>query len=198
MTISPLQIRVAANKKNIIDEADEWVSYDKIELRVGDRTIEGGGFDDGSNKAYFGFTPKESFIWDGEPVTMVLREARIEKKAAASDIVSLPNLSERPQTVTTELAGYPVRLTYSKSGNDLIVESESPNPEFGGIVQMFIEPRGKRIYSKDQQPGYGLPGSVGNKRAAVFSGFAGDSVQLHLFLYMVLDPDRKVEIPLIR
>lgn len=196
--ISPLQIRVAADKKNMPDEAEEWVSYDKVELLVGDRTIEGGVFDDGSHKTYFGFTPNESFIWAGEPVTMVLREARIEKKAAASEIVSLPNISERPQTLATELAGYPIRLTYYTSGNDLIIESESPNPNFGGIVQTYIEPRGKRIYSKDRQPGYGLPGSVGNKRAAVFSGFAGDSVQLHLFLYTILDPDRKVEIPLIR
>lgn len=190
LIVTPLQIRVMLeNNKNSPDQP--YAYYDKAELILNGRTIEGGLWSTEKSGSFYRFESPEWYKdWSPVPMTLQLSEARIVKRAN-DRWFPLETVSESKQTIKTNLDGFPVTFTYYQQDQDLIVESQSDNPKFLGISQTAVKLDGKAIYP---QPNPMPPGGAGsNKRTDLYPGVLAKqgTLQLSPGFYSYSDPERK-------
>ncbi|MFB5674078.1 DUF4179 domain-containing protein [Paenibacillus terreus] len=107
----------------------------------------------------------------------------------------LTNISEQKQSITTRVGGYPVQWTYYMKDNDLYVETESSDPDFGGINQTYIGKGKERIIGKPLTINF--VGDGDNKAVDVYKNFKGTKASVYIFFYSVEDVEKEMRIRLL-
>ncbi|MGE7688933.1 DUF4179 domain-containing protein [Lysinibacillus sp. NPDC097214] len=179
LVITPSRVKLYFNKKNIDANSNlVYINYHQIKLRIGDQELSGYFYED-----YLSFETQE-LIKDitNKEIALTLNDASVEYKAEKQDKVELTNISDVPQTIKTELDGYPIDITYYANGSDLIVESESKNEQFGGIVQNVIYQNGKKIFAESRSNDGVLRT---HKQVETFKNIKEKDITLNFFFYTV-------------
>jgi len=179
LVITPSKVKLYFDEKNRDANSNLiYINYHQIKLRIGEQELLGNYWD-----GYLSFETQE-LIKDitNKEIALTLDDASVEYEAEKQEKVELTNISDVPQTIKTELKGYPIDITYYANGSDLIVESESKNEQFGGIVQNVIYQNGKRIFAEDRSND-GLF-SI-NKQVETFKNIKDKDITLNFFLYTV-------------
>ncbi|MUT64727.1 DUF4179 domain-containing protein [Paenibacillus sp. NEAU-GSW1] len=194
LVITPLEIRLTYDDKSSGNFNFPTIRYDKAVLHINGQDIEGGGWleDDGSG-GYLSFESPEWYKdWSNVPMSLTLSEPRIQDKAPADQLLQLTSPNSAAQQVSTELQGFPVTFTYYMEGQDLIVESSSPDTNFRGITQSYLVSGEEHILSEmNPKP----PGGNGtNKTIERYQDVPEGDLLLSPFLYVWTDPLRKAEI----
>ena len=141
LVITPSRVKIYFDKKNINSESNEvFINYNEVTLQIGEESLE--GYID--SEGYISFETQgvlENI--KSKQISLSFNDARVSYKGEKQDKVRLTNISNEPNTIHTEIKGFPIEITYYSKGDDLIVESESNDKRFGGITQSVIYKRTK-------------------------------------------------------
>jgi len=178
LVITPSKVKLYFDEKNIDSNSLGHINYRQIKLRIGEQELSG-YFD----KDYISFETQE-LIKDitNKEISLTLNDAKVSYEAKKQDKVELTNISDVPKSIKTELNGYPIDITYYTKGNDLIVESESKNEQFGGITQNVIYQNGKRIFAESRSNDGVLRT---HNQVETFKNIKEKDITLNFFLYTV-------------
>ncbi|WP_206700633.1 DUF4179 domain-containing protein [Lysinibacillus sphaericus] len=178
LVITPSKVKLYFDEKNIDSNSLGHINYRQIKLRIGEQELSG-YFD----KDYISFETQE-LIKDitNKEISLTLNDAKVSYEAKKQDKVELTNISDVPKSIKTELNGYPIDITYYTKGNDLIVESESKNEQFGGITQNVIYQNGKRIFAETRSNDGVLRT---HNQVETFKNIKEKDITLNFFLYTV-------------
>jgi hypothetical protein len=115
---------------------------------------------------------------------------KVEERTAKDQLIKLTAPTSSKQTVATKLHQYTIDFTYYKEGKDLIVESTSSDPLFGGIVQTYIDQGGKRLFA-EMNP---TPprGNGTNRKIERYTNISNGDLMLNPFLYLWSDPSQTI------
>ncbi|MNI17213.1 hypothetical protein D3C73_705750 [compost metagenome] len=196
LTISPSQIKVTreTDQQPFDPKKYESVNYKHSNLRIGNQVIEGGFFLDGDKESYKFEAPNVITLAE-QPMTLILSNARIQRQAGIDYQITLKQPNETKQTITSVIEGYTVRYTYYKQGHDLIIETDSPNTDFGGIVQTYLT-KGK-FRTADEQISAGLFNNGVNKQVETYKNIPEGDIDIAPYSYIVIDENQSIEIPLL-
>ncbi len=179
LVITPSEVKLYFEEKYIDSNSNiAHFNYRQFKLRIGEQELSGNNFKD-----YISFETM-GLIKDitNKEISLTLNDAKISYEAGKQDKVELRNISEVPKTINAELNGYPIDITYYTKGNDLIVESESKNEQFGGITQNVIYENGKRIFAETRSNDGVLRT---HKQVETFKNIKEKDITLNFFLYTV-------------
>ncbi|OXS75957.1 hypothetical protein B1B04_02885 [Lysinibacillus sp. KCTC 33748] len=179
LVITPSNVKLYFDEKYTDSNSNiAHFNYRQIKLRIGEQELSGNYFDD-----YLSFETQE-LIKDitNKEISLTLNDAKVSYEAEKQDKVELTNISDVPKTIKTELNGYPIDITYYTKGNDLIVESESKNEQFGGITQNVIYQNGKRIFAETRSNDGVLRT---HNQVETFKNIKEKDITLNFFLYTV-------------
>ncbi|MFF2909627.1 DUF4179 domain-containing protein [Paenibacillus sp. NPDC057934] len=194
MVVTPTQIRVAVRSK-VKGFAD--IPYQKISLEVNGRTLEGGLYrspkDDPYLRSYKFELPSDLVITKETPITFV-GKYKVTTHQDDKIPVLLTDISNKKQTLNSEVGGYPVHWTYYMQGEDLYVETGSEDAHFGGINQTHINLGADRIIGKPVTVNFSGDGN--NKAIDVYKGFKEKEASLYMFYYTTDDPDKETRVQL--
>lgn len=192
MIVTPTQIRMKAGHEKYMR-----IPYLRYALDV-DGTMINGGYpagdrDDPESTTYRFELPPGVKVAEQTPVSLVFQYEVLEHKDAKEPI-RLTNISERKQTITTQVGGYSVLWTYYKQDGKLYVQSECADPLFGGINQTYINRGGERLIGKPVTTNFSGDGN--NRAIDEYSEFDGTEAELYIFWYYTENPDKELRIPL--
>ncbi|MFC4403769.1 DUF4179 domain-containing protein [Gracilibacillus xinjiangensis] len=185
LAITPSSVKLYYNEDTISSE-QIFVQFDTIKLQLGEHELN--GYFSGENYLTF---ETESVLKDidDQPISLSLTDAKVSYEGTDQDKVLLENISKEPQTVKTDVKGYPVEFTYYLDGSDLIIESESEDEQFAGVTQSVIYDHNDRIFA-DTRSNDGLNPS--NKQVETFTNINEQDIMLHVFLYSTYEDRTKV------
>jgi hypothetical protein len=147
MVITPTQIRVSVKVK----EKYAQIPYHKVELEVGDKTLEGMQYTSPKNDPFlttYSFERPGDLVIDKQtPVTFVGRY-KVTVHDDDKTPLQLTNISADKQTLIRETGGFPVKWTYYMQGSNLLVETQSDDARFGGVNQTHINLGKDRILGR--------------------------------------------------
>jgi len=190
MTITPSQIKLEAANQ-------EYFSvFHQYKLDVGGTVLSGGKFPEpNSSKTTFRFQfPSDVRITDPQvPVTLIAKHLTVTHDGGDVPI-RLTEISEKPQTLETDVGGFPVTWTYYMSDGSLYVQSVSADPEFGGVNQTYQLNNGKRVYG--QPANAGVMGDGVSFSIDKYPNFTGQEVELYIWKYSTEHPEKEVRVPL--
>ncbi|GIP40543.1 hypothetical protein J31TS4_38230 [Paenibacillus sp. J31TS4] len=201
LVVTPLEIRLMYDevRNSFPKEGTALVDYTSVKLLVDGRELDSGsGFwmtEDGGRYRRFELPEwYEQKDWGQLPMKAILSGKKVQERAPEDHLLTLARPSADKQTVTTELHGFPVTFTYYKEGSDLLVESSSSDPSFGGITQSYLNIGGERMYAElNPTP----PGGNGtNRKTERYINVPSGDLKLNPFLFVWFDPDAKVELNL--
>lgn len=109
--------------------------------------------------------------------------------------IRLTNISEKKQTITTQVGGYPVLWTYYRQDNNLFVQSESADPSFGGVNQTYMGKGEQRLTGK--QVTVNFSGDGNNKAIDMYANYEEKEAQLNIFWYYTEKPDKSLRTELV-
>jgi hypothetical protein len=138
--------------------------------------------------------PAQMSITKDTPVFLIGKHEVIKHDGGDIPTV-LTDISEQKQTITTKVGGYPVQWTYYMKDNDLYVETESSDPDFGGINQTYIGQGKERIVGKPLTVNF--TGDGDNKAVDVYKNFKGTEASVYIFYYSVEDAEKEMRIQLL-
>ncbi|WP_235813368.1 DUF4179 domain-containing protein [Heyndrickxia oleronia] len=189
LVITPSRVKIYFDKKNSNSESNEvFINYNEVTLQIGDESLE--GYID--SEGYISFETQgvlENI--KSKQISLSFNNARVSYKGGKQDKVRLTNISNEPNTIHTEIKGFPIEITYYSKGNDLIVESESNDNRFGGITQSVIYKKDKRIFA-DKRSEDGLHRH--NNQVETFKNIKDKDLTLNIFLFTVYEERPKTVI----
>ncbi|WP_068617886.1 DUF4179 domain-containing protein [Paenibacillus tuaregi] len=200
MVVTPLEIRLMYEEGGRFPEPGvPLVNYDSVKLIVDGREMDSGsGFwttKDGRFYRRFELPQwYEQKDWRNVPVKVILSGKKVQERANKNHLLELVQPAAERKTVKTELHGTSVEFTYYKKGKDLIVESSSSDPSFGGITQSYLDMKGERKFPEmNPNP----PGGNGtNHKTERYVNVPEGDLKLNPFLYQWVDPKARVELNL--
>ncbi|MEQ6356687.1 DUF4179 domain-containing protein [Lysinibacillus sp. M3] len=179
LVITPSNVKLYIEEKYIDSNSNiAHFNYRQFKLRIGEQELSGEYYKD-----YISFDT-QGLLKDitNKEISLILNDAKLSYEAEKQDKVELTNISGVPKTIKTELNGYPIDITYYTKGNDLIVESESKNEQFGGITQNVIYQNGKKIFAETRSNDGVLRT---HKQVETFKNIKEKDITLNFFLYTV-------------
>lgn len=190
MTVTPTQVRLV-----LTQEKYETFPYMDYQLDVGGTLLTGyiSGKVGNPNKTELRFeiAGLNAASLENQPLTFVAKN-RVEGLYGDDNSIQLTNISAKPQSVTSNIAGYPISWTYYMKDNNLYVESLSPDPGFAGVNQTY--------YLEDKEKIYGTPEFMGilenNKRMDVYENFDKEELEILIYKYLTNKPNDELRIPL--
>ncbi|MEB2301125.1 DUF4179 domain-containing protein [Lysinibacillus xylanilyticus] len=180
LVITPSKVKLYFDEKNIDSNSNiAHFYYRQFKLRIGEQELLSGDY----YKDYISFET-QGLIKDitNKEISLTLNDAKVSYEADKQDKVELENISDVPKTIQTELNGYPIDITYYAKGDDLIVESESKNEQFGGITQNVIYQNGKRIFAETRSNDGVLRT---HNQVETFKNIKDKDITLNFFYYSV-------------
>ncbi|MDP5274797.1 DUF4179 domain-containing protein [Chengkuizengella axinellae] len=188
LTITPTLISIKG-KKNQIKNGIEIVGYDEISLRIGDQTYEGGYFPSNKSKFEFQFRIDQPLPPIIEDISLKLNDASVQTILYPdSPSLVLTNISNEKQTVTSNVADYPVEFTYHMIDGDVIIESSSSNLTYQGLQTYYIDQKDKRQFARKED--IGLFNKQINTVKETYFDYQDSSMELFIYSYSKLDKDR--------
>lgn len=190
MTVTPTQVRLI-----LTQEKYETFPYMDYQLDVGGTLLTGyiSGKVGNPNKTELRFeiAGLNAASLENQPLTFVAKN-RVEGLYGDDNSIQLTNISAKPQSVTSNIAGYPISWTYYMKDNNLYVESLSPDPGFAGVNQTY--------YLEGKEKIYGTPEFMGilenNKRMDVYENFDKEELEILIYKYLTNKPNDELRIPL--
>lgn len=200
LVITPLEIRLMYDESQDFPEPGApLINYESVKLLVDGREMDSGsGFwttKDGRFYRRFELPQwYEEKDWDNVPMKVILSGKKVQERANKDQLLALAQPAAERKTVKTELHGISVEFTYYKEGKDLIVESSSSDPSFGGITQSYLDVNGEKKFPEmNPSP----PGGNGtNHKIERYVNIPEGNLKLNPFLYQWFDPKAKVELNL--
>lgn len=190
MTVTPTQVRLI-----LTQEKYETFPYMDYQLDVGGTLLTGyiSGEDGNPNETELRFeiTGLNAASLENQSLTFVAKN-RVEGLYGDDNSIQLTNISAKHQSVTSNIAGYPISWTYYIKDNNLYVESLSPDPGFAGVNQTY--------YLEGKEKIYGTPEFMGilenNKRMDVYENFDKKELEILIYKYLTNKPNDELRIPL--
>ncbi|AWB44731.1 hypothetical protein DCC85_11225 [Paenibacillus sp. CAA11] len=200
LVITPLEIRLMYEMGGRSPQPDvPLIHYESVKLIVdGQEMDSGSGFwttKDGRFYRRFELPQwYEQKDWSNVPMKVILSGKKVQERANKDHLLTLDQPAAQKKTVTTELHGTSVEFTYYKEGKDLIVESSSSDPSFGGITQSYLDINGERKFPEiNPNP---PEGNGTNRKVERYVNIPEGDLKLNPFLYQWFDPKARVELNL--
>lgn len=190
MSVTPTQVRLI-----LTQEKYETFPYMDYQLDVGGTLLTGyissEVGDPNETELRFEITGLNGASLENQPVAFVAKN-HVEGLYGDDNSIQLTNISAKPQSITSNIAGYPITWTYYMKDNNLYVESLSPDPGFAGVNQTY--------YLDGKEKIYGTPEYMGilenNKRMDVYENFDKKELEILIFKYLTNKPNDELRIPL--
>jgi hypothetical protein len=192
MVITPTQIRVKARHEKYVR-----FPYMNFELDIDGTTLHGGysvNPDDPTETTFRFERPIGMQINAGMSIELVAKY-QVEEHKDAKDPIRLTNISEKKQTITTQVGGYPVLWTYYRQDNNLFVQSESADPSFGGVNQTYMGKGEQRLIGKPVTANFSGDGN--NKAIDMYANYEKKEAELNIFWYYTEKPDKSLRTELV-
>ncbi|MEC0226028.1 DUF4179 domain-containing protein [Paenibacillus alba] len=192
MIITPTQIRVKTSHEKHVQ-----FPYKNYELEIDGVRLEGWSSQNEKD-------PTESIYRFERPIGMEIKEDkpiafigsyRVEEHKDAKDPIRLTNISEKKQTITTQVGGYPVVWTYYRQDNKLFVQSESADPGFGGVNQTYMGKGEQRLIGKPITVNFNGDGN--NQAIDMYANYEKNEAELNIFWYYTEKPEQSLKVELI-
>ncbi|MBG9757760.1 DUF4179 domain-containing protein [Lysinibacillus sphaericus] len=186
--VTPTQVRLIFTSKD--KETYIRVPYNDYYLDVGGTLLKGRlNLEANRTELHFEMVGLNATALANQPVTLVAKE-RVNEFEGDSQPVRLTNISDKPQTKTSSIGGYPITWTYYKKDNYFYVESSSTNPSFGGVGQTYYLDNNERVG--------GIPRIRldHNKIIDEYDNFNKKDIDIYIWKYATLQPDEELRIPL--
>ena len=182
MTVTPTQIRLIFNHEKKYTR----VPYMEYQLDVGGTLLKGyiwelyiPGHPD-KTELRFEMAGLDSATIVNQPISLIAKY-RVDDWSGDDNPIRLTDISTKPQSVKTEIAGYPITWTYYMKDNHLYVESLSSDPMFGGVNQTYYLQGKERYYGKPVK--MGLLGDGNNKQMDVYENFDQNELNIYIWNY---------------
>ncbi|TDF95134.1 DUF4179 domain-containing protein [Paenibacillus piri] len=189
MIVTPTQIRIKASHEKYMR-----FPYLNYALEVNGTVLNGGIWHNGDNpeETTFRFeVPPGLRVTEQMPVTFVAKYEVLQHKDA-KDSIRLKKISERKQTMTTQVGAYTVQWTYYKQDGNLYVQSECTDPSFGGVNQTYMVDGEKTVVGKPVSANFSGDGN--NKAIDMYENFNGTDADIHIFWYYTEDPAKELRV----
>lgn len=193
MTVTPTQIRLILTH----EEKYTRFPYQNYQLDVGGAFLNGGMWNiyEHPNKTELRFemTGIDVASLANQPMTLIASH-RVDEFIGDDNPIRLKNISVNPQSLTTNIAGYPISWTYYMKDNNLYVESVSSDSNFGGVNQTY--------YLDGKDLSYGMPAMFGilgddnNQHMDVYENFDKTELDIYISNYTTHKRNDELRVPL--
>ncbi|MFJ7980980.1 DUF4179 domain-containing protein [Lysinibacillus xylanilyticus] len=196
MKVTPTQVRL-----KFTQEEFNRIPFGDYQLDVGGILLDGyfmTGTDPKEQELRFEMKGLDAASLANKPVTLVAKHRIDSFYGDENDNpIHLTDISEKQQTTTSSIAGYPISWTYYLKDNNLYVESLSSDPTFGGVERTYYLD-GKEQNLGDPEPtlmgAFGDAGS--NKSMDVYENFDKKELDIYIYSYSTNKPNEELRIPL--
>ncbi|MGC6585805.1 DUF4179 domain-containing protein [Paenibacillus sp. Dod16] len=193
MIVTPTQVRLILTH----EEKYTRVPYMNYQLDVGGTLLDGGmWFVQGqprTTELRFEMAGLNAASLANQPVSLIAKH-RVDEHAGDKNPIRLTGISAEHQSLTSNIAGYPITWTYYMKDNNLYVESFSSDPTFGGVNQTY--------YLDGEDRNYGMPAMIGllgddnNKHMDVYENFDKTELNIYAWNYTTHKRDDVLRVPL--
>lgn len=171
------------------------IPFKDYQLDVGGTLLNGNSFmgkNPNETELRFEMTGLNEASLANQPVTLVAKHRHNAIKGDDNPI-HLTDISVKPQSLTSSIAGYPISWTYYLKDNNLYVESFSSDPAFSGVNQTFY-------WDDDKVPNFGRPDLIlddgSNKAMDVYENFDKKELDIYIETYFIDKPNEELRISL--
>jgi len=193
MKVTPTQVRL-----KITQEDYYTLPFREYQLDVGGTLLNGYLMGKGQEELRFEVVGLDAASLANQPITLVAKHRIDGFYGDENDKpIHLTDISEKHQTATSSIAGYPISWTYYLKDNNLYVETLSSDPTFGGVERTYY------LDGKEQnlgKPEYALMGAYGdngsNKSMDVYENFDKKELDIYIYSYGINKPNEELRIPL--
>lgn len=195
MTVTPTQIRLILNHEKKYTR----VPYMDYQLDVGGTLLDGNIWElyipgqPDKTELRFEMVGLDSATLANQPISLIAKY-RVDEWSGDDNPIHLTDISIKPQSVKTEIAGYPITWTYYMKDNHLYVESLSSDPMFGGVNQTYYLQGKERYYGKPVIMGF--LGDGNNKHMDVYENFDKREMNIYIWNYTTEKPNDEYRIQL--
>ncbi len=192
MKVTPTQVRLLLTQ----DQGYETLPFQEYQLDVGGTLLNSRGVWFGKNlgetELRFEVKGLDVASLANQPVTFVAKH-RVDAIRGDDNPIRLTDISVKPQSLTSSIAGYPITWTYYLKDNNLYVESLSSDPAFAGVNQTYY-------LDGDNGPVFGYPELMGlfedesNKAMDVYENFNKKELDIYIEKYLVDKPNEELRI----
>lgn len=199
LIVSPQKITLNIEEDNSMEQYKHGVVwYNSVTLAVGDKEIQGGFDLIGSDpKRYQHAYQFESSVWYEDwstvPMKLILGDARVTKRDTTQNWTPLKQPAELKQSLEVSVDKFLIHFTYYLDGKDLVVESWSDSPGFGGISQSMLSVNGNEVYPEMVSNG---PNYTGKKVERYKGGSGFENILWNPGFYNYYDSQKNVEVKL--
>lgn len=190
MTVTPTQVRLILTHKTY------RIPYQNYQLDIGGTLLKGYMLHNiGLNKTELRFevTGIDVMSLANQPMTFIASH-RVDEFKGDDNPIRLTNISVNPQSLTTNIAGYPISWKYYIKDNNLYVESVSSDPNFGGVNQTYYLDGKERSYGTPAM--FGLLGDENNKHMDVYENFDKTELDIYIWNYTSHKRNNELRVPL--
>ncbi|MFF2796387.1 DUF4179 domain-containing protein [Lysinibacillus xylanilyticus] len=192
MKVTPTQVRL-----KFTQEEFNRIPFGDYQLDVGGILLDGyfmTGTDPKEQVLRFEMKGLDAASLANKPVTLVAKHRIDSFYGDENDNpIHMTDISEKHQTLTSSIAGYPISWTYYMKDNNLYVETLSSDPTFGGVERTYY------LDGKEQnlgKPEYGLDDAGSNKSMHVYKNFDKKELDIFIYSYAINKPNEELRIPL--
>lgn len=193
MTVTPTQVRLALTHKRKYSH----LPYQNYQLDVGGTILNGIVRDvrGEPNKAELRFeiTSLDAIPLATQPATLIAKH-RVDDFDGDSNSIRLTDISAKSQSLTSNIAGYPISWTYYLKDNNLYVESVSSDPTFGGVNQTYYLDGKERNYGMPAI--FGIIGDDNNQHMDIYENFDKTELDIYIWQYTTHKRDAELRVPL--
>lgn len=193
MTVTPSQVRLN------IENRGEYhrFPYMDYQLDIGGTLLTGHVWDirgkPNKMELRFEMTGIDVMTLVNQPITFIAKH-RIDDASGDNNPIRLTGISTEPQSLTTNIGGYPISWTYYMKDNNLYVESLSSDSTFGGVNQTYYLDGKDRHYGTPAM--LGILGDENNKNMDVYENFDKTELDIYIWMYTTHNHSAELRVPL--
>ncbi|MGE8034918.1 DUF4179 domain-containing protein [Lysinibacillus sp. NPDC093692] len=185
MKVTPTQVRL-----NITQEDYYTLPFREYQLDVGGTLLKGYSMGNGQDLR-FEVVGLDAASLANKPITLVAKHRIDSFYGDENDKpIRLTDISEKHQTTTSSIAGYPISWTYYLKDNNLYVETLSSDPMFEGVDRTYY------LDGKEQILGEPESYDESNKSMDVYENFDKKELDIYIYSYGINKPNEELRIPL--
>ncbi|KOS61663.1 DUF4179 domain-containing protein [Lysinibacillus agricola] len=186
MKVTPTQVRL-----KITQEDYYTLPFREYQLDVGGTLLNGYFMGKGQEELRFEVVGLDAASLANQPITLVAKHRIDSFYGDENDKpIHLTDISEKHQTTTSSIAGYPVSWTYYLKDNNLYVETLSSDPTFDGVDRTYY------LDGKEQILGEPESYDESNKSMDVYEKFDKKELDIYIYSYGINKPNEELRIPL--
>lgn len=186
MKVTPTQVRL-----KITQEDYYTLPFREYQLDVGGTLLKGYSMGKGQEELRFEVKGLDVASLANQPITLVAKHRIDGFYGDENDKpIHLTDISEKHQTTTSSIAGYPISWTYYLKDNNLYVETLSSDPMFDGVDRTYY------LNGKEQILGEPESYDESNKSMHVYENFDKKELDIYIYSYGINKPNEELRIPL--